>query len=98
MEVKINKLFSNKNVVKILALVLVGVFIVTMSYKENQFKSKASDESINVLKDEDIDTSDDMDEEDFDEEDFDEENIQNGLMRLNKQQLEMQVLVPLVYC
>ena len=72
-----NKLFSNKNVVKILALVLVGVFIVTMSYKENQFKSKASDESINVLKDEDIDTSDDMDEEDFDEEDFDEENIQN---------------------
>lgn len=43
-----------------------------MSYKENQFKSKASDESINVLKDEDIDASDDMDEEDFDE-----ENIQN---------------------
>lgn len=48
-----------------------------MSYKENQFKSKASDESINVLKDEDIDASDDMIEEDFDEEDFDEENIQN---------------------
>ena len=43
-----------------------------MSYKENQFKSKASDESINVLKDEDIYASDDMDEEDFDE-----ENIQN---------------------
>ncbi len=70
-----NNLFRNKNVVKILALVLVGVFIVTMSYKENQFKSKASDESINVLKDEDIDASDDMNEEDFDEEDFDEENF-----------------------
>lgn len=70
-----NKLFSKKNVVKVLALVLVGVFVVIMSYKENQFKSKASDESISVLEEEkDIDTCDDVDVDDYNEEDIQNEH------------------------